>query len=69
MNFEAEQPYSHSVYFMTLMLSEKGWTKLQLLETINDFTVDDLQQFIGKLFTQNVFIESIMYGNLTENVR
>lgn len=65
-NFEAEQPYQHSLYYMTLLLSEKGWSKKQLLNTINDFTLEDLQQFIPKLLTQNVFIESLMYGNLSE---
>lgn len=66
MNFEAEQPYQHSVYYLTLLISEKGWTKQQLLNTINDFTLEDLQAFIPRLLTHNIFIESIMYGNLTE---
>lgn len=69
MNFEAEQPYQHSVYYMTLLLSEKGWTKKQLLNAIDDFTVEDLQQFIPKLLTQNIFIEALMYGNLSEKVK
>lgn len=66
MNFEAEQPYQHSVYYMTLLLSEKGWSKAQLLNAIDDFTVADLQAFIPKLLTQNLFIESLMYGNLSK---
>lgn len=66
MNFEAEQPYQHSVYYMSLLLSEKGWTKKQLLDTVDDFTLEDLQQFIPKLLTKNIFIESLMYGNLSE---
>lgn len=66
MNFEAEQPYQHSVYYMTLLLSEKGWTKKQALDTLDAFTIEDLQQFIPKLLTQNIFIESLMYGNLSE---
>jgi insulysin len=68
MNFEADQPYQHTVYYMTLLISEKGWTKQQLLNSINDFTVDDLQAFIPKLLTQNIFIESIMHGNLSQEV-
>ena len=66
MNFEAEQPYQHSVYYMTLLLSEKGWSKKQALDALDEFTLDDLQQFIPKLLTQNVFIESLMYGNVSE---
>lgn len=67
-NFEAEQPYKHAVYYTTLLISEKGWTKKQLLESINDFTIEDLQEFIPKLLTKGLFIESIMFGNLTEKV-
>lgn len=66
LNFEAEQPYQHSVYFMTHLLGEKGWTKQQLANCINDFTMSDLQQFIPKLLTQGVFIESVIFGNLTQ---
>lgn len=51
---------------MTLLLSEKGWTKKQALDTLDAFTIEDLQQFIPKLLTQNIFIESLMYGNLSE---
>ena len=69
MNFEADQPYQHSVYYMTLLISEKGWTKKQLLNSLDEFTAEDLQQYIPKLLTQNVFIESLMYGNLSEQVR
>ncbi|CAF0874976.1 unnamed protein product [Brachionus calyciflorus] len=65
-NFEAEQPFKHAVYYMTQLISEKGWTKKQLLEALNDFTIEDLQRFITKVLTQGVFIESVMFGNLTE---
>ena len=53
-----------------LIFDEKilGWTHEQLLNTINDFTLNDLKAFIPQLLTQNIFIESIMYGNLTEEV-
>lgn len=67
-NFEAEQPYKHAVYYMTLLISEKGWTKQQLLDALNDFTIDDLQSFIPKILTQGLFIEAIMFGNLTQKV-
>ena len=65
-NFEAEQPYKHAVYYVTLLISEKGWNKQQLLDCVNDFTVEDLQAFIPKLLTQNIFIESLVFGNVTQ---
>ena len=64
-NFDAKQPYKHAVYYVTLLISEKGWNKQQLLDCVNSFTVDDLQAFIPKLLTQNVFIESLVFGNVT----
>ena len=45
-NFDAKQPYKHAVYYVTLLISEKGWNKQQLLDCVNSFTVDDLQAFI-----------------------
>jgi insulysin len=65
-NFEAEQPYKHSVYYMTLLIAEKGWTKKQLLECLDDFTIEDLQAFIPKFLTKGLFIEAIAYGNIDE---
>jgi insulysin len=65
-NFEAEQPFKHAVYYMTMLIAEKGWTKRQLLDSLDDFTIDDLQAFIPKLLTKGVFIEAIAYGNISE---
>lgn len=31
-NFKAEQPYSHAIYYLALMLTEVSWTKAELLE-------------------------------------
>lgn len=31
-NFKAEQPYSHAIYYLALMLTEVSWTKTELLE-------------------------------------
>ncbi|RNA20606.1 insulin-degrading enzyme isoform X1, partial [Brachionus plicatilis] len=68
-NHEAEQPFKHVVYYMTHLISEKGWTKKQLLNTLNDFSLDDLQNFIPKVLSEGVFVESVMFGNLTQEVK
>lgn len=31
-NFKAEQPYSHAIYYLALLLTEVSWTKSELLE-------------------------------------
>lgn len=68
MNFEADQPFKHSVYYLTLLISEKGWEKKQLMETVNDFSIEDLQHFIKQIFSQGLFVESIAFGNITPQV-
>ena len=69
MNFEADQPYKHSVYYLTLLISEKGWEKKQLMETVNDFSIEDLQHFIHQTLSNGVFIDSIVFGNLSHQVK
>ena len=68
-NYEAEQPFKHAIYYMTHLISEKGWTKKQLLNTLNDFSIEELQNFIPKVLSNGVFIESVMFGNLTTEVK
>ena len=46
----------------------KGWTHEQLLDAIDVLRLEDLESFMAQLLTQNIFIESIMYGNLTREV-
>ena len=53
---------------MTLLIAEKGWSKAQLLNSLEDFSVQDLQAFIPKVLTKGMFIESIAYGNITQKV-
>lgn len=33
-NFSAEQPYQHSIYFLTLLLTENVWSNSELLDAI-----------------------------------
>lgn len=40
------------------------WTQKQLLETIDHVTVENLEHFMAKFFTQGLFIESLYYGNI-----
>lgn len=68
MNFEADQPFKHSIYYLTLLISERGWEKKELLEAINEFTIDDQQRFIQQLLSNGIFVESIMFGNIDKNV-
>ncbi len=68
-NFQANQPYSHAAYFMTLLLIEKGWTKEDLLNSLNDFSIDDIKEFIPRFLTDGIYIDSMAFGNISKEVR
>jgi insulysin len=53
---------------MTTLLMEKGWTKDDLIGSVNDFSADDLQAFVPKIFTDGVYVDSIVFGNITRQV-
>lgn len=53
---------------MQLLLVENGFSKDELLQHIEDFTVKDLQEFIPKYFTEGLYIESVVFGNLSKEV-
>ena len=63
-NFDAEQPYKHAVYYVGAMISEKWWSKQQLLDSMEAFTLDDVQTFVSRLLS-GVFVEALAFGNVT----
>ncbi|CAH1259207.1 IDE [Branchiostoma lanceolatum] len=64
-NFKAEQPYQHAVYYTTLLLSEVGWTKEELVGSLDEVTIENLQSFMKQLFS-HMYMESLLHGNLTQ---
>ncbi|XP_063697164.1 insulin-degrading enzyme [Culicoides brevitarsis] len=64
-NFKAEQPYSHAIYYLALMLTEVSWTKTELLEATEFLTVDRLNSFIKELLTR-LHAECFIYGNFNK---
>ncbi|XP_041370738.1 insulin-degrading enzyme-like [Gigantopelta aegis] len=66
-NFAAAQPYKHGLYYTRSSLSEVMWTPEELLETLDDITIEQLEVFV-KRFLARVFIESLIYGNVTKKV-
>ncbi|KAI5707248.1 hypothetical protein M8J75_016018 [Diaphorina citri] len=41
-NFEAEQPYQHAIYSISLCLFERAWSKTELLESLDGITREKL---------------------------
>ncbi|KAK7485900.1 hypothetical protein BaRGS_00022895, partial [Batillaria attramentaria] len=64
-NFRAEQPHQHAVYYTSVLMSEVVWTKDELLQALEDVTVERLQAFIPQLLSL-LYIEALLYGNITK---
>ncbi|XP_065556618.1 insulin-degrading enzyme-like [Artemia franciscana] len=65
-NFRADQPHNHVVYYTSLVMSERAWRKEELLDCIDDLTVERLRSFINVFFSRT-HVESLVHGNVTEN--
>ncbi len=68
MDFDSNEPISQSNSYMTVLLGENIFTQLELLNSIDDFTLIDLQKFINLFLSKNLYIESIVYGNISKKV-
>ncbi|KAG8188554.1 hypothetical protein JTE90_007162 [Oedothorax gibbosus] len=62
-NFRAEQPYQQATYYNALLLAERHWTNEDLLNCLDEITIEAVQEFIPRFFSR-VCIEALMYGNL-----
>ncbi|VEN56875.1 unnamed protein product [Callosobruchus maculatus] len=61
-NFNAEQPYQHAVYYLTVLLTEHSWTKQELLAATEFITIDRLEAFIPQVLSK-MHIEAMVHGN------
>lgn len=64
-NFNADQPHQHVVYYTSLLLSEHGWTKEELLQATDEMTVESLEAFIPR-FLSGLHIEMLIHGNMLQ---
>jgi len=64
-NFKAEQPHQHAVYYNSVLLSERVWHKEELVEELDQLTVDSVREFVKRILS-NIRIEALVYGNNTE---
>lgn len=65
--YRAEQPYQHATYHTNMLLAERAWSKVDLLNSTEDLTAESLQAFIPLLFSQLHF-EFLIHGNITKQV-
>ncbi|XP_054708191.1 insulin-degrading enzyme-like [Uloborus diversus] len=64
-NFKAEQPHRHAIYYTSLLLAEKMWNNEELLNCLDEITVDNVQQMIPQLLSR-VHFEALSHGNLSK---
>uniref|UniRef100_A0A0B7AYG5 Insulin-degrading enzyme n=2 Tax=Arion vulgaris TaxID=1028688 RepID=A0A0B7AYG5_9EUPU len=64
-NFQAEQPHQHAIFYTNLLTSEVLWTKEELLQALDDVTLESIQSFIKQLLSR-LYIEGLIYGNVTK---
>ena len=67
MHYRAEQPYQHASYYTNILMAERAWTKLDLLNAADDLMPDSLQSFITSFFSQ-LRLEFLVHGNITKKV-
>eukprot|EP00794_Sanderia_malayensis_P007262 gene7262-8072_t len=62
-NFEAEQPHTHAIFYLSYLLSEHAWDKSEILDSLKCITMDKLKQFIPEYLGQ-MHIEALIAGNV-----
>jgi len=64
-NFVAEPPHQHALYYTSFLLEELAWHKDELLEALEEVTLEKLVAFIPDLLGR-LHIECLFHGNLTK---
>ncbi|XP_075160301.1 insulin degrading metalloproteinase [Haematobia irritans] len=64
-NFNAEQPYQHSIYYLTLLLAENVWSNGELLDAVELVTYERVLQYAHEFFSR-LHTECFIYGNVTK---
>ncbi|XP_034244574.1 insulin-degrading enzyme isoform X2 [Thrips palmi] len=63
-NFKLEQPHSHAMYFLYMLMFYAQWTKEELLAALEGLTYKDVEDFIPQLLS-NIHLEFLIHGNVT----
>jgi len=63
-NYASEQPYRHASYNNSVLLTQRYWTKADLLASLDHIEAEDIQDYLRRLF-RCVYVECLMCGNLT----
>ncbi|KRX21021.1 Insulin-degrading enzyme, partial [Trichinella nelsoni] len=64
-NFDMEPPYQQSLYYSTLLLSDRTWSKKELLREAVGLKIEMIDDFKRLLFSE-MHIEALVFGNASE---
>lgn len=64
-NFAMDQPYHHAMYYTNVLLTDKVWTKDEILKEAENLTLDQLIAFKPR-FLEAMHIEGYVHGNAME---
>ncbi|ESO95121.1 hypothetical protein LOTGIDRAFT_232210 [Lottia gigantea] len=64
-NFEANQPHAHVTYYTSVLMSEVYWTNQELLDCLDEVTVEKMEKFMPQLLSK-LYIEALIYGNTSK---
>ncbi|XP_058980135.1 insulin-degrading enzyme-like isoform X1 [Musca domestica] len=64
-NFSAEQPYQHSMYYLTLLLTENVWSNYELLDAVELATYERVLTYAKEFFSR-LHTECFIYGNVAK---
>jgi secreted Zn-dependent insulinase-like peptidase len=67
-NFAAEQGYSHCIYNMHYVCSERLWTHEHKLAVIEDITVEQVEAFVRNSLLKRVHTRVFIHGNYSIKV-
>ncbi|XP_026283757.1 insulin-degrading enzyme [Frankliniella occidentalis] len=64
-NFKLEQPHSHAMYFLYMLMFYIQWTKEELMEALEGLTASDVEEFVPHLLS-NIHLEFLIHGSATK---
>ena len=64
-NFKTDQPIEHADFYRSKLQTDRWRSNPELLKSLEAITDQQLQLFINDVYFSQVFIESLMMGNLT----
>lgn len=64
-NFQADQPYRHTTYYLRALKCEKSWLKEELADSLPELNIEMLQEFVHK-FMKRLHLEMLVHGNLSK---